>query len=178
MIFRTLNSLIHMIYFQFCPLCLRLKGAVRRTSLAMAVIVYLTGFVCTFETSAQDKVFKAGASTVNITPPLGSGIVGGFIVPPATHVHDDLHAKILVLDDGQHKLVFVVADNVGIHREVFDEAKRLIAAETGIGPGQVMMSSTHTHSAVSAGGEGDKRWGFNVDKPLDEYQSFIARRMA
>ena len=44
------------------------------------------------QTHAQPPVFRAGAATSNITPPLGSDIVGGFAPFPATHVHDELHA--------------------------------------------------------------------------------------
>src|SRR5262249_18293471 len=38
----------------------------------------------------RDRVFRAGAATSNITPPLGEGIVGGFSTPIATHIHDEL----------------------------------------------------------------------------------------
>lgn len=128
---------------------------------------------------AQDKVFRAGASVSNITPKLGEGIVGNFgTPPPAAHIHDQLHARSLVLDDGNTKLVFVVADNVSINREVFDEAKSIINKTTGVPEDHILMSATHTHSATSAGGEGEKRRGWNVGKPLDEYQTFLARRIA
>ena len=91
---------------------------------------------------AQNATFRAGASTANITPPLGSGIVGNFgIPPPANYIHDELHARSLVLDDGTTKLVFVVVDNVGIIREVFDEAKRLIFEEKKIPKTQNLISS-------------------------------------
>lgn len=127
----------------------------------------------------QNRSFRAGASTTNITPPLGEGIVGNFgTPPPAAHVHDELHARTLVLDDGQKILAFVIADNVGINREVFDEAKSLIEEETGIPKEQVLMAATHTHSSISAGGSGEKRRGWNVDQPLEGYQLFLARRMA
>ena len=80
--------------------------------------------------SAQDKpVFKAGAATSNITPPLGMEIVGNFAPRPiAAHVHDELHARCLVLDDGTTKLVFVVADTISLARDVWDEAKQKIEA--------------------------------------------------
>src|SRR5690606_36506358 len=65
------------------------------------------------------KVFRAGASTSNITPELGKGIVGNFgTPPPAEYIHDELHARSLVLDDGTTQLIFVIVDNVGINREV------------------------------------------------------------
>ena len=47
------------------------------------------------------RVFKAGAATSNITPPLGELIVGGWQPIPATNIHDELHARCLVLDDGK-----------------------------------------------------------------------------
>src|SRR5690606_9963618 len=95
------------------------------------------------------REFRAGASTSNITPKLGQGIVGGFGTPPtATHVHDQLHARTLALDDGSTQLVFVVVDNVAIKREVFDEAKRRIQEKTGLPASNILMSATHTHSCV------------------------------
>jgi len=127
---------------------------------------------------AQTPVFRAGVSTSNITPFLGQGIVGNFQEPPAVHIHDELHARTLVLDDGNSKLVFVVVDNVGVGRELFDSARLLILAETNIAPGHIVMSSTHTHSATSAGGAGMKRRGWNAGQPLDEYQRFLVRRIA
>src|SRR5665647_853983 len=83
-----------------------------------------------FPPSALDMpnpVFRAGASTANITPFLGEGIAGGWIpLPLATNIHDEVHARSLALDDGKVQLIFVFVDNVEIPREVFDEAKRMI----------------------------------------------------
>lgn len=129
---------------------------------------------------AQDKkVLLAGASMSNITPHLGGGIVGNFgNPPPAEYIHDELHARTLVLDNGENRIVFVVVDNVSITREVFDEAKRVIRDETGMDPTKILMSATHTHSGTSAGGEGDKRRGWNYGRPFDDYQLFLIRRIA
>ncbi len=129
--------------------------------------------------SAADRVFRAGAATSNITPPLGEGIVGNFEIPPATHVHDELHARCLVLDDGATKLVFVVVDSVSVNREVFDEAKRRIQSATKITPARMMMSATHTHSATSARGSNAMELRPAEPPPLlDKYQEFLASRIA
>lgn len=135
--------------------------------------------LCSTSLRAQEasKVFKAGASTSNITPMLGGVLVGGYGTPVATHIHDELHARSLVLDDGRSKLVFVLVDNVSINREVFDEAKRRLQADTGIPASHMLMAATHTHSATSASGLGEKRRGWNVDKPLDHYQNFVVSRI-
>ena len=151
-------------------------------------------FICTLMTClplsllAQQAVFRAGASTANISPNLGDGIAGGWIpLPVATHIHDELHARSLVLDDGKIKLVLVVADNVELPREVFDEAKRMITGETGIPKERILMSSTHTHSSTWAGEEINppepslsirNKTAGQYPKPLNDYQRFVARRMA
>jgi hypothetical protein len=111
----------------------------------------------------QGKVFRAGAAMSNITPPLGVGIVGGWGTPSATHIHDELHARCLVLDDSETKLVFIIVDNLGLSREVIDQAKGLITNETEIPASNVLISAIHTHSGPRA--EGD-------------YQKFLVRRMA
>ncbi|MEO5997052.1 MAG: hypothetical protein ABIN89_09935 [Chitinophagaceae bacterium] len=129
-------------------------------------------------TSNQSRIFRAGASTSNITPPLGTPIVGNFTEPLAKNIHDELHARCLALDDGLTKLVFIVVDNVGVNQVVFDEARRMIHEKTGLAKEHLMMSSVHDHSAVSAGGLGEKRRGWNFGKPLDEYQTFLASRIS
>lgn len=124
--------------------------------------------------SASETVFRAGAATSNITPALGGDVIGGFVPFPATHVHDELHARCLVLDDGKTRLAFVICDLLGIHRIVSVEARRLIAEQTGIPTENVLISATHTHSACSALGKNR----LQHDPTLDDYQRFVAQRIA
>ncbi len=130
--------------------------------------------------SAQQPVkdsprqLRAGAATSNITPALGAIIVGGWGKPEAEHIHDELHARCLVLDDGETQLGFVICDNVGILREVFDLAKRLAERETGIPASHLMMSATHTHSGPSARGSS----ALLPTESFTDYQQFLARRIA
>jgi Neutral/alkaline non-lysosomal ceramidase, N-terminal len=123
--------------------------------------------------SAADE-FRAGAATSNITPQIGGNIVGGFSPVPSTNVHDELNARCLVLDDGKTKLALVVCDLLGIHRSVSDEARKLIQEGVGLPQENVLISATHTHSASSAMGQ-DR---FKFEQPLEEYQQFVARRIA
>ena len=127
--------------------------------------------------TAQERRLRAGAATSNITPPLGELIVGNWTSPPATHVHDELHARCLVLDDGATRVAIVVADNVGIPRRVLDEAKRLTHARSGLAVDRILIASTHTHSATTArGADGAER--YTDTQPLDHYQTFLAGRIA
>ena len=95
------------------------------------------------------RTFRAGAAVSNITPPLGLPIVGGWSPKPATHIHDELYAKCLVLDNGETRLAFVIADNISMPRDVADEARKAIQEKTGILPSNVILAGTHTHSSVS-----------------------------
>ncbi len=117
---------------------------------------------------------RAGAATSNITPPLGTIIVGGFAPFPAQDVHDELHARCLVLDDGTTRLAIVICDLLGLHRTVSVEARRLITDATGIPAENVVVAGTHTHSAGTALGESR----FVYDQTLDDYQRFVAGRIA
>ncbi len=124
---------------------------------------------------AQDSpVFRAGAATANITPPLGQPIVGGWSPTPADEVHDELHARALVLDDGKTKLAIVLVDNVGVPTEVYDQANRRIEETTGIPKHCQLFASTHTHSATSARSDN----AMVRAETLSDYQSFLASRIA
>ena len=142
-----------------------------RTWIGIIVAAVLCMLVVT--QSANAGSLKAGAATSNLTPPLGDNIIGGFVPFPATHVHDDLHARCLVLDDGTTKLAIVVCDLLGIHRSVSEEARELIQEKTGIPPACVLITATHTHSATSALGDRAK-----PEPELNDYQRFIVRRIA
>src|SRR5262249_7039330 len=115
----------------------------------------------------------AGAATSNITPEIGADIVGGHLPVPSTHVHDELHVRCLVLDDGRTRLALVACDLVGIHRLVCDEAKKQIQQALGIPREQVLISATPPHSAASVPGQNRSEH----KESLDDYQRFVARRI-
>jgi len=121
----------------------------------------------------NDKpVLRAGAATSNITPPIGSYGAVRSSRTQATHVHDELHARCLVLDDGQAKLAVVVCDLRHMSAEVAAGAKQIIRQTTGIPPECVLISATHTHT--SSGAKLEER----EDQPYYDYGAFLTRRIA
>jgi len=119
----------------------------------------LSGFILTFlfvwnlnPVTAQDSenVFLAGAAKSIITPPLGTSLNGHFQDRQARNVHDELHARAMVLDDGNTILGFVVTDLCMVYRETLDHAKERAREFTGIPVENMMMSAVHTHSAGTA----------------------------
>jgi len=140
-------------------------------SLTLLSLTLLTAGVSAAE---KEAVLQAGAATSNITPPLGLNVIGGFRPYPSKHIHDELHARCLVLDDGETRLAIVVCDLLGVHRVVSEEARRLIEEAIGLAPSNVLICATHTHSASSALGSNS----ILHDPPLDDYQKFVAQRIA
>src|SRR5688572_7254886 len=114
-----------------CPITMR--------NVLLVILSFCSGVAVTMAAAAP-ATFRAGAATSNITPELGMPIAGGFIPPPARHVHDELHARCLVLDDGTTKVAMVVCDLTGMHRSISREARRLIQESTGIPTENVMIS--------------------------------------
>jgi neutral ceramidase len=121
---------------------------------------------------ADEPTFQAGASTSNITPPIGSAQTISSNKRQATHVHDELNARCLVLDDGQAKLALVICDLRHISAEVVVNAKKIIQKSTGIPPECVLVSATHTHT--STGAKLEDRDG----QPYYDYRAFLTRRIA
>lgn len=139
---------------------------------------FLTVLVCwfPFAPSAQTlqatgNVFKAGAATSTITPPIGTSINGNMKDVLIKHIHDDTYARALVLDDGQTLLAFVVLDLCMVSREVLDKAKQRAHEFTGIPVDHMMMSATHTHSAGTV-------CGVFQSEPDSAYLAFVESRAA
>jgi hypothetical protein len=120
--------------------------------------------------SEKSRQFKAGAAASNITPRLGGSIMGYFNERKSTHIHDELHARCLVLDDGETRLALVVCDNCMIPRQVLDEAKRKIQEHTGLSAAHILISATHTHSAPTC-------TGLYLSETDSDYLPFLVSRI-
>ncbi len=114
---------------------------------ALFVVVLCTGL------ARERSGLRAGAAAIDVTPevfPLN--LPGGFSANLSDTVHDPLHARALVLDDGETTLSMVVVDNLGVAPDLIVEAKQLASERTGIPVDRILVSSTHTHSAPGSGG--------------------------
>ncbi len=156
------------IYFYYRAIIMRSMDSLVFVSLCLSLATF--GF--SEEAKPNKPVFRAGAATSNITPPIGSFLAARSSRPQATHVHDELHARCLVLDDGEAKLALVVCDLRHISAEVAADAKRIIQNTTSIPPECVLISATHTHS--SSGVRLEEREG----EPHYDYSAFLTRRIA
>lgn len=90
---------------------------------------------------------RAGAAEVVITPPVGAFLDGyGARSSGSVGVHDDLHARAIVVDDGATRAAIVACDLIGIDRRLAAEVRRIVHEATGVPAAHVMVSATHTHA--------------------------------
>lgn len=101
---------------------------------------------------AQDAAhpFRAGAAASNITPWLGISMAGYMNDRKADYIHDELHARCLVLDDGETKIAFAIVDSCMLPRDLIESAKSHIQEATGIPADHVLIAATHTHTGPCA----------------------------
>jgi neutral ceramidase len=112
---------------------------------AILVAIAVLFAIGTRADDAPARVFRAGAATSNITPPLGTSINGNMGDRRAAHIHDELHVRCLVLDNGETRLGFAVVDACMVPRELIDRAKA--ALDGVLKADNVSISATHTHEA-------------------------------
>jgi neutral ceramidase len=95
---------------------------------------------------ASAQGLSAGAAQVTISPPPGTPMAGYYATRLSTGVHDDLHAKAIVISSAGQQVALVACDLVGIPPAVVEEARALIQRATGIPAANVMISATHSHT--------------------------------
>jgi len=101
---------------------------------------------------------KVGVGETIITPPIGTPMSGydrrGHV---STGVHDDLHARSLVIEDGDTALVLMSVSVINIGRKNLEEIRAGINKQTGISEHNIIISATHTHSGPAIEEQGPYR---------------------
>lgn len=94
----------------------------------------------------SQAALRGGCSKVNITPPLGTTLIGSQ-GKPSDSVMDDLYARAMVLSDGPNTVALVSADLLYTPLEdITDPVRTLVHEKLGIAKQNIMVCATHTHS--------------------------------
>jgi neutral ceramidase len=89
---------------------------------------------------------RVGAAEIDITPPVGHRMAGYFDERLATGVHDPLHAKAIVIEQGSRRMALVSCDLVGVSLTVTTNARAAASRLTGIPESNIVICATHTHT--------------------------------
>jgi neutral ceramidase len=97
---------------------------------------------------AQDADWKIGLARVKITPPQPVFMAGyASRNKPYDGIHDDLFAKVLVLEDkGGARSVLVTSDLIGFPAEIANPLREQIAKQAKTAASSVIVNSSHTHT--------------------------------
>ncbi|MBN1342710.1 MAG: hypothetical protein JXQ73_08530 [Phycisphaerae bacterium] len=98
------------------------------------------------ESLPKPVTYKAALAQSVITPPIGVSLAGYFHDRIAKSVRDDLHAKAMVIEHDDRRIVLVSCDLISIDAQTTDRTRELIRADLGIPPEHVMVCATHTHT--------------------------------
>jgi neutral ceramidase len=143
-----------------------------RCLFVVAIATLWLPLLATAAEGQQEKVFRAGAFAIDISPLEFPVIVnGGMTERTADKINDRLHARCLVLDDGRAQVAIAVVDSCMVPRHLLDEAKEMASQATGIPTSRMLISATHTHTAPSVHG----CLGSDVD---EEYAQFLPPQIA
>ncbi|MER3405505.1 MAG: alkaline ceramidase, partial [Chloroflexota bacterium] len=99
--------------------------------------------------------YRAGAATIDITPPVGTGLVGYHRAGPAIALLDRLYATVLVLEHANSRVALVNIDHAGMLVPHVTAMRQRLGSELGIPPAHVMVLFTHTHSGPQADDENE-----------------------
>lgn len=112
-----------------------------------------------------------GAAAETITPEIGCQMAGfDARKGVALGIHDDLHARAMVLDDGKTKVALISVELLGIAGPFAKRVREEIENRTGIPPSNIILAATHTHC-----GPATFNHFYNQGQPLDDaYLSRLA----
>ena len=93
--------------------------------------------------------WKAGLAAAKITPEKPVPMAGyASRTKPFEKVAQDIYAKAFALEDREgHRAVLVTTDLIGISRAVAEPVCERIQEKTKLARSQILLSSSHTHSA-------------------------------
>ncbi len=115
---------------------------------------------------------SAGAAYTDITPRLGTSLVGYFHDRKAQDVADPLLAKAVVLENDETSIAFVMCDVIVLVREDVDPIKQRASELTGIPPQNIMICATHTHTGPAT------RGALGIEDADDIYMSWAPDKIA
>jgi len=124
----------------------------KRAWLALALVLLegilfsATAGAATAGTAKPRGGLMAGTGQASIDPPPAQFPIRNNTDSPLVAVHDSLHARALVLQQGDSKAIVAVADAIMLPDDFCEQAVAEIAAATGAPRDHVLLSATHAHT--------------------------------
>ncbi|TMP99298.1 MAG: hypothetical protein E6L09_09775 [Verrucomicrobia bacterium] len=117
--------------------------------LGLALNLFMLSALLPPHARASDGEWKAGLATIKITPEKPVPMAGyAARTKPFENVAQDIYAKALALEDRQgRRAILVTTDLIGLARAIAEPVCERIEEQTKLPRSQILLSSSHTHSA-------------------------------
>ena len=145
-----------------------------RWNFAWILFVALWNLAVVRVTDAADSRLglRAAAVAQDITPlQFPISVNGNMADVLAQSAHDPLHARCLILANGDTSLAIVVCDSCMLPRDLIDAARKLASEKTGIPASNILISATHAHSCPTS-------TGVFQSEPDVKYTQFLVEQIA
>jgi neutral ceramidase len=100
---------------------------------------------------------RAGFAEVDITPPVGTQIIGWLAVVVSQRVLDPLYARAAVFETDTGRIGFIQLDTLSIRWRQVQAIREQISAQFGFPGDNVMIAATHNHAGPAVMHCGDAR---------------------
>ena len=117
---------------------------VSRRGLLRAASISLPGSLFLRCTSSSYPIFRLSHFSVDVTPPLGHGLLAG-VIAPAREIVDPLFAHGVVLSGAGQPVVIAGVDWCEIRNDAHERWRKVLAEAAGTVPERVLVSSLHQH---------------------------------
>jgi hypothetical protein len=142
-------------------------------------LALLSMLILTITVAARADGLRAGAAAVVITPPPGTPMAGYYYQRGADGVHDDLHAKAIVLESGGNRAALVALDLISTTRDLVEDARRQIEGTARVPGRAVMISATHAHTGPVIAGRSVRENALGGRSgPALEYRAALPAKIA
>ncbi|MEU9448656.1 hypothetical protein [Streptomyces sp. NPDC048277] len=112
------------------------------TALAAAAVNVVGSATAAQAATASGTGLKVGVGKAAFTPSAALLPLDNF-----TSVHDDLHARVLLVESGTRRIALVVLDLTSISAEAIALIRQAVTGATGITAANIMVTVTHCFSA-------------------------------
>ncbi|MBR3576171.1 MAG: hypothetical protein IKL42_02075 [Clostridia bacterium] len=114
---------------------------------------------------------KVGFCRMNIDPPMGVPVRGYYKERFVEGILDSIYMNVLALKSGDNTILLINIDNCGIDQKKTAVFKEIITKRTGVPSENIMIASTHTHTAPEID-------PFSDDELIKTYTELVKTRFA
>jgi hypothetical protein len=119
-------------------------------SIAGVFVIIFALLVLPVQTNQVKGDLRAGASRTDITPEKPIKMAGyASRAQLSEGVHDPLLARVVVFENDGKRLVLVSTDLIGFYGGTADHFRKIILEKFDLEPGELFLSSVHTHAGPS-----------------------------